>query len=131
MIPWVWALALTLLAATFLLLARRQRLRHRLVRDRSPEHEAQVTALTEWLGVSKVRSAIREYEGASYKALDGLREIIGTMDEESLRHVLHERILKFREIRRAVAGHIARTHGISRFEAMRALLEWSGKKEAA
>lgn len=127
-----WVIALILVAVALpLLLARRQRLRRFSVRDRTPEHDAKVTALTEWLGVWKVRVAIQEFEGASFEAIDGIRDICGKMDEESLNNVLHERILKFREVRRAIAGHIARTHKVSRFEAMRALLEWAGKKEAA
>ncbi len=130
MTPWVIALILVAVALP-LVLARRQRLRRFSIRNRTPEHEAKVTALTEWLGVAKVRSAIREFEGASFEAIDGIRDIIGRMDEESVDKVLRERILVFREVRRAIASHVTRTHGVSHFEAMKALLEWAGKKEAA
>ena len=132
MTAWVWAFALTLLVAAFLLLARRQRVQRRFVRERSPEHEAQVAALTEWLGVPKIRRSIMEHEGVSGRAQDGIRATLGTLDKASLDNVLHARILGFREVRRVIAGHIAQTHKVSRFEAMKALLEWAGKvKEVA
>lgn len=131
MTPWIIAILLIVVVLP-LLLARRQRVRRFSIRDRSPEHDAQVTALTEWLNTPKIRSAIREHEGASFETLDGLRDIIGRMDEESVDHVLRERILKFRDVRRVIAYHVMKTHGVSKFEAMKALLEWAGKaKEAA
>lgn len=129
MTAWVWAIALTLLVAASFLLARRQRVRRFSVRNRSPEHEAKVTALTEWFSTPKIRSVLRDYEGVSPHALDGLRDIIGRMDEESVDNVLREKVLGVRQVRQVIAHHVAKKHGVSQFEAMKALLEWAGKVE--
>jgi hypothetical protein len=126
-----WIIAGILLAVVLpLLLARRQRLRNRFVQDRSPEHEAQITALTEWLGVKKIRHVIQECEGVPGSTLDGLCRLLGKMDEESLRNTL-VRILGHRSVRRVIRDYHLKTYGGPHYEIMKQLAIWAGKRQEA
>lgn len=126
-----WVIAGILLAVVLpLLLARRQRLRRQFVRERTPEHDAQVTALTEWLGVKKIRHTIQDCEGVPGSTLDGVCRLMGEMDEESLRNTL-ERILSHSNVRRIIAQYHVKTYGGPRFQIMKELALWASKKQEA
>lgn len=133
-----WVIAGILLAVVLpLLLARRQRLRHRFVRERTPEHEAQVTALTEWLGVRKIRHTIVDCEheagrAMDYPALDGFVMLLGSMDKASLDDWL-VKMLGHRRVRRVIRNYHVKTHGgyEDRKRILRELGDWAGKKQEA
>jgi hypothetical protein len=126
-----WIIAGVLLAVVLpLLLARRQRLRYRFVCERSPEHEAQVTALTEWLGVRKIRRVIQHRTGDSAEELDGIHDTVGKMNAEGVRVVL-DRFLAHSDVRRVISGYHRKIHGGPRPEIMEALALWAGKRREA
>lgn len=131
-----WVIAGILLAVVLpLLLARRQRLRRSFVRERTPEHEAQVTALTEWLGVKQIRHVVVDCEHEAgrpmnYQALDGFVILLGSMDQASLDDWL-AKMLGHRRVRRVVASYHLKTYGGPRGKIMKELALWASKKQEA
>lgn len=121
-------LALLPVAAIFLgrrLLRKPQRVQGTPPRERTDEHEAMLAALSEWLEVPKIATAIVRSGRANRSGLMVLYAKMGNLPEDELAEIV-KTLLSDRNVRRIVADHISLRHGIRRDEAMGGLLLWSG-----
>ena len=112
----IFAITLSAIAFCALILLR-QRRRDRAAR-KSDAHEVYVLALKEWLHEPEIVDAIQR-NAMQWQALAGGMEILnsGTMTEPMAR-ALAAKILENRTVRRVVAAHMAKRHGLDRKRTM-------------
>lgn len=89
--------------------------------DRSEKHEAYLAALQEWIYESEIVEVALKQGAATAVGLKALADQIHTADEPMIK-ALAARFLSNREVRRAVARHVARKHGMPKGDAMKALM---------
>lgn len=89
--------------------------------DRSEKHEAYLAALQEWTQEPEIVEVARKQYSLTRQGFRAYVRRIHTADEPMIK-ALAARFLSNREVRRAVARHVARTHGMPKGDAMKALM---------
>lgn len=112
----------------FMWLAIFMRLRAPALREeklvRTPDHQAQVAALQDWLQDERIVRTILDSKVATIHGLqDTLANLEAMSEGDVSAHV--GLILSKREVRQVVSRYVERKRGIPRLAAMKALLDWA------
>lgn len=131
MIAWL-LVPFILIALVLLARRRRRRLRRELIRERSPEHQAALDMLQDWLANEKIARALVRGGVFSMDRLEQIDEEAGNLSEAELWAVIAV-ATRERTVRRVIADHLMRRFpGTTREEALKGLLSMhehgSGKK---
>lgn len=97
--------------------------------ERTEEHEAILNALTEWLQEERLVRVMIDNRVANRPGLQDTFRKLQTYDERKVRAVAAA-LLREKNVRRLIAAHLEREHGIPHAQAMAPLLEWSRFEEA-
>lgn len=123
---WVFAILALLFLVAGSVYRRRYtvpRLRHEQL-VRSPEHQAQVQALKEWLQQPRIVRAFLDGKVATVQGLQQTFEEVDGFSEEETRATIGL-LLSRRSTRLVVAGFMQKRYGHSKAEVLTALLEWA------
>lgn len=117
----IW-LAVPLLAAALLFLAaRRHRLRLFRITDWTPEHQAGVAQLNDWLTNDDIQKALLSTGTCTLDGMESIADRLYEMDEASV-WATTAALTRDRRVRRAIADRAHREYGLSKKGAMSGLL---------
>lgn len=117
-----WALYPIVLLAIAFLIRRRNRVRPEVIRERTPEHQAMLEMVTDWLDQESIQKALVTTGTVTGERLEKLHEAMSGMQEHEL--VVTVAVLtRDRRVRQVIARHLVRKFpGTTQYEAMKGLL---------
>jgi hypothetical protein len=126
-LPWFLVPAVTF--ALFFLGARRQRLRLFRITDWTPEHQAGVAQLNDWLTNEDIQKALITTGTCTLDGMESIADRLYEMDEATV-WATTAALTRDRRVRRVIADYAHRVHGLSKHGAMEGLriLHEGGKR---